>query len=286
MKEQDKKVIFQKKELYFQHDTDTKLIDFILDYLKKGRKPIKLVYGDIDTGRNWEEENDVFGKIVIPNWDRPMPLFLSFEREKYDELNSKSLVELKKYLKKNDLTYEDVIDNGGSILGSNILKVMNTSGKTLYEHPKFHSNYNWSTAKITSKIDKIEKENDDKIEKAILKLKEIKIGEVDTWLFELIQNVIKSENSSLIKKLLEDYSKVLSNLNIDSLKMENYKIHEDKFIYELIVSEGESTELNVYARFDSKNEAEDYLSQKLQDNNSLRNLKSKPKKYKKNKMID
>ena len=82
----------------------------LLNRLTESKKRVRLVYGDIDTGKDWLQEYDVIGSIGKSTGTNQIPLLLS---------NSRST-------------------GGGAILEDCILKIVDVkSKKVLYQHDKY-----------------------------------------------------------------------------------------------------------------------------------------------------
>lgn len=60
---------------HFHTDTPRKLRS-LLDMLREARQPVRLVYGDTDTGQAWMEENDVVGTIGRSTGTQRVPLLI------------------------------------------------------------------------------------------------------------------------------------------------------------------------------------------------------------------
>ena len=82
----------------------------LLNSLTESKQRVRLVYGDIDTGKDWLQEYDVIGSIGKSTGTNQIPLLLS---------NSRST-------------------GGGAILEDCILKIVDVkSKKVLYQHDKY-----------------------------------------------------------------------------------------------------------------------------------------------------
>ena len=82
----------------------------ILSNAINSRKRLKLYYGDIETGRNWNEEHDIIGYIGRSTGTNKIPLLIH---------NSRSI-------------------GGGAILDNCIIKIVETeTGRTLYKANNF-----------------------------------------------------------------------------------------------------------------------------------------------------
>ena len=82
----------------------------LLNSLTESKQRVRLVYGDIDTGKDWLQEYDVVGTIGKSTGTNQIPLLLS---------NSRST-------------------GGGTILECCILKIVDVkSKKVLYQHDKY-----------------------------------------------------------------------------------------------------------------------------------------------------
>lgn len=87
----------------------------ILEGLRQGpgrRVRIRLFYGDTDTGKDWNEENDVTGYVGRSTGNRPILLLIP---------NARST-------------------GGGAILTNRIVKLIDIgTGRVLWQHPHYHS---------------------------------------------------------------------------------------------------------------------------------------------------
>jgi hypothetical protein len=61
---------------WFSYDTPTAVRKVLEDYRMSG-KPIRVFYGDTETGRCWMEENDVLGRVGRSNGKMQVPLIIS-----------------------------------------------------------------------------------------------------------------------------------------------------------------------------------------------------------------
>lgn len=81
------------------------------EYARIQRERIRLWYGNVDTGRSWDDEYNVTGYIARSFGKYPIPILAN---------NARSL-------------------GGGAILTDRIIRLDSTkTGKTLYKHPKFY----------------------------------------------------------------------------------------------------------------------------------------------------
>ena len=82
----------------------------LLNNLNMSKQRVRIVYGDVNTGKDWLEENDVIGTIGKSTGDKPIPLLIH---------NARSF-------------------GGGGILDHCILKIVDVKSKrTLYQHVNY-----------------------------------------------------------------------------------------------------------------------------------------------------
>lgn len=81
---------------------------------------IRLVYGDVATGKSWGEEHDVEGYVGRSTGDQPIPILLH---------NSRS-------------------SGGGAILDHCIVRILKTDGRVLYQHPTYQPCYRWDWMQV------------------------------------------------------------------------------------------------------------------------------------------
>lgn len=94
----------------FNEKTNDKVKSVLNSVYNSGQR-IRIVYGDIETGKDWLEESDVIGRIGRSTGIRKMPLLIA---------NSRSY-------------------GGGAILDHCIIKIVVTDNKrVLYQHDNYH----------------------------------------------------------------------------------------------------------------------------------------------------
>ena len=81
----------------------------ILQHLNSTRQRCRLWYGDVITGKSWNEENDVLGRVGNSTGIQKIPI-LVYSKRSY---------------------------GGGAILDDCIIRIDLTTGQTLYKHPGF-----------------------------------------------------------------------------------------------------------------------------------------------------
>lgn len=91
----------------FHQKTSPTVCD-ILNRFLHSEKRLKLYYGDVETGRDWNEENDTTGTIGRSTGTSKIPLLILTKRS----------------------------HGGGAILDHCIVKIK-SGGVTLYQHPKY-----------------------------------------------------------------------------------------------------------------------------------------------------
>ncbi len=145
------------KKIAYPSEMSDELIE-ILEKARKNRTFLTITDGDIQTGQSW---GDLFGAKGVLGLSRGkeylFPILVSFKRGEYDEeldeevgesydflseLNTKQISE---YLDDNDLSIDDVLDSGGSILSSSIVAVRTGLKKTrvVYKHKSFKPSRNF-----------------------------------------------------------------------------------------------------------------------------------------------
>lgn len=122
-----------------------------LEMARKNRSFVTITSGDMETGEAWGDLYDSKGRIGLSRGHQYLfPLLVSFKRGDYDEeleeeigesydfLSELPTQEIARYLNKHDLEVDEVLDSGGSILGS-IIAVQTGLAKTkiTYKHPTF-----------------------------------------------------------------------------------------------------------------------------------------------------
>lgn len=104
------KVIGQFEDLYFDKETDIEAA-MVLNSLWRSKKRVKIYYGDKETGKNWYETYDIFGRIGRTTGTKKAPI-LVYSKRSY----------------------------GGGLISTNcILAIRESSikGAFLYQHPNF-----------------------------------------------------------------------------------------------------------------------------------------------------
>jgi hypothetical protein len=94
----------------FHNDTNEK-VKSALQLARSGDLRVRIWYGDTVTGRAWLEEHDVLGYIGVSTGKIKAPLLIP---------------------RQNSM-------GGGALLDHCIVRIMTTSGRTLYKHPNFES---------------------------------------------------------------------------------------------------------------------------------------------------
>jgi hypothetical protein len=96
--------------LAYRIETNKKVVD-ALEYCRKKRLRVKLNYGDIETGKSWNEEHDTIGYVSMSKgYEARFPI----------------------------LVYNARAYGGGSLMDNNVLKITESKGKrVLYEAAKF-----------------------------------------------------------------------------------------------------------------------------------------------------
>jgi hypothetical protein len=100
------------KGLWFNPATPREVKDLLVKLNQEGKKNrIRIFYGDPTSGKDWGEELDVLGYVGRSTGPTKIPL----------------------------LIYDNRCIGGGAILCNCIVKIMDTSGKTLYQHPTYEA---------------------------------------------------------------------------------------------------------------------------------------------------
>jgi len=136
-------------KIVYPFDMDNKVIKSLEESRKnqKNNTIITLVFGNKETGENWNEINDVKGQIGYTKGNNfSYPIFINF-KEKYDDLNFLSNKEIKKFLNKENFNFIDTLSDGGTLILSNIIGIK-VNNKTVYKHPKFYNNSDFNKYKI------------------------------------------------------------------------------------------------------------------------------------------
>lgn len=94
----------------YHQETSDRICTALEDARLKGLR-VRLFYGDVKTGKAWDEEHDVTGKI------------------------SRSMGRIKVPI----LIHNDRSNSGGALLDHCIVRLQTTDGKVLYSHPGFHT---------------------------------------------------------------------------------------------------------------------------------------------------
>jgi hypothetical protein len=96
--------------LAYRIETTKKIVD-ALEYCRKNRLRVKINYGDIETGRSWNEENDIIGYVSMSKGYKARFPILVYNARAY---------------------------GGGSLMDDKILKITESKGKrVLYEAANF-----------------------------------------------------------------------------------------------------------------------------------------------------
>lgn len=113
-----------KSGLYFHEDTAPEVADCIAR-LRGTSQRIRLFLGDTETGRDWQSEYDVTGRVSASWGPCVSPLLIS---------NARSM-------------------GGGAILTQCVLAIISAPGRFLYRHPKFAPGV-WTVAPIEFATDR------------------------------------------------------------------------------------------------------------------------------------
>lgn len=207
---------FDNKEILYPENLKNEIID-ILEKSRKQETFLLVITGDTDSGKSWNETYDIKGKIGLSKgFDYYFPLMICF-KEKYDNLNEKSLKSLRKIINNDNLN--KYLNDGGSLILGNIIGIKNIfTNKELYKHPNFHTNYDFYNAKI-------KKENYNSV------------------------TIETNENTNESNKIESKYSK-----------------------FNLIVKDKTNNKEFVYAKFDTNEEAKEFLTMSIE--NSFLNKKN------------
>jgi hypothetical protein len=104
------KKYIQYEQFYFPENTPEEVMKIVCKYHRKNERLI-VSYGDIDTGKDWEEQYGIEGYIGRTTGIKPIPILV---------YNSRSI-------------------GGPSILTSHVVRIRLACGKSvLYEHPFYH----------------------------------------------------------------------------------------------------------------------------------------------------
>jgi len=155
--EKEYKVVYEKyeKPLLYPGNMNNKIIKALEECRKsllRGNKITTLIFGDTETGKSWNEMNDIKGRISITRGtDYSFPIFVNF-KEKYDYLNGLTNSDIKKELKEKNLLFLDILSDGGGLIGNSIIgvKLGDQEKGILYKHPLFHNDLDFNKIKITS----------------------------------------------------------------------------------------------------------------------------------------
>ncbi|MDD3054827.1 MAG: hypothetical protein PHE16_03000 [Aliarcobacter sp.] len=122
-----------------------------LEAARKNRSFVTITSGNMETGESWGDLYDSKGRIGLSRGNQYLfPLLVSFKRDDYDEdleeeidksydfLSELPTQDIAKYLNKHHLDVDEVLDCGGSIIGS-IVAVQTGLARTkvAYKHPTF-----------------------------------------------------------------------------------------------------------------------------------------------------
>jgi len=103
-----KKNYVEFKGLFFPENTPER-VKSVLTTAREMRQRIRIYYGDIATGRSWNEESDIIGKVGRSTGSIKIPILLQ----------------------KSNST------GGGEIMSNSIVRIDSTDGYKLYQHPTF-----------------------------------------------------------------------------------------------------------------------------------------------------
>jgi|WetSurMetagenome_2_1015567.scaffolds.fasta_scaffold245035_2 hypothetical protein len=97
--------------VFYTADTPDDLIE-ILEKLRLSHRRVKFCFGDRSTGKDWEEEHDIYGRIGNSTGTIKIPLLI---------FNNRSF-------------------GGGALLTSCIVKITESTRpyEVIYEHPNYH----------------------------------------------------------------------------------------------------------------------------------------------------
>lgn len=105
-----KEVVYKVSESgTYYHEKTTDFVIEILERIRYRGLRIRLYYGDAETGIDWNEENDIMGRIGRSTGTVKIPLLIATKRSM----------------------------GGGGILDHCIVKIKETDGHVLYQHPKY-----------------------------------------------------------------------------------------------------------------------------------------------------
>lgn len=145
------------KKIAYPNEMSNELVE-VLEKARKNRTFLTITDGDTQTGQSWGDLFDAKGVLgLCRGREYLFPILVSFKRAEYDEdldeelgesydflseLNTKQISE---YLDNNDLSLDDVLDNGGSTLSSCIVAVRTGLKKTrvVYKHKSFKPSRNF-----------------------------------------------------------------------------------------------------------------------------------------------
>jgi hypothetical protein len=96
--------------IFYHADTPDTVV-WALEQARSCRRRVRLYYGDVATGRDWLEENDVTGYMGNSIGPLKVPLLVHNRRS----------------------------HGGGALLDHCIIKVRWTTGGVLYQHPQYHN---------------------------------------------------------------------------------------------------------------------------------------------------
>lgn len=142
-----------------------------LETARKNKSFVTLTSGNEETGEAWGDLYDSKGRIGLTRGHQySFPLLVTFKRGEYDEdldeeigesydfLSELPTQEIAKYLDKNNLDVDDILDCGGSIISS-IVAVQTGLAKTkvIYKHPTFKGkDFSKENIKIDTEVFTIE----------------------------------------------------------------------------------------------------------------------------------
>jgi hypothetical protein len=94
---------------YYHIETPDDMVE-LLEYHRQAGTRLRFYFGDIKTGRDWGELNDIYGTIDRSTGPCKIPILLH---------NSRSI-------------------GGGAILTHCVVKLSTSKRKKLYQHPEYH----------------------------------------------------------------------------------------------------------------------------------------------------
>ena len=110
---------FKNNELCFDDETNENVMNVICECFLRGTR-IRVWYGDIVTGKSWDEENDTIGRVGKSTGNVKIPLLIKNKRS----------------------------SGGGALLSNRIIKIVNMSTKKFCTNMKLFHNQNLTLHKI------------------------------------------------------------------------------------------------------------------------------------------